>query len=315
MVRLAVKWPEASEALTRTPPRLLGDTSVPGDRAHPGAHEEPAPPLLHFRQPSQPRADMAEQWHLLIAHNGRQVREVLHQIFLGAGYKCLLANDGSAGLEAFRQSRPPLVITELNLPHSLPPSGVFGGIELLKQVRREDPDVAVIVVSDSPHRETATECLQLGADAYIRMPLNVDELLTAAERALRARQKYPTERGQDQVGVSRVGGQGQEMGEVGSLEYAESFVEYFEGHSEHEALFIPEATVANEVVALMWTQPLTREAMEAVWRLMVDIDRIAHYDGTGWYGFRSAVDAWLSLKGHRALPARDTPPGWSSGDG
>jgi len=44
--------------------------------------------------------------------------------------------------------------------------------------------VAVIVVSDSPHRETATECLQLGAEAYIRMPLNVDELLTAAERAL-----------------------------------------------------------------------------------------------------------------------------------
>ncbi len=35
-VQLAVKWPEASEALTRTPPRLLGDTSVPGDRAHPG---------------------------------------------------------------------------------------------------------------------------------------------------------------------------------------------------------------------------------------------------------------------------------------
>ena len=36
MVRLAVKWPEASEALTRTPPRLLGNTSVPGDRPHPG---------------------------------------------------------------------------------------------------------------------------------------------------------------------------------------------------------------------------------------------------------------------------------------
>jgi hypothetical protein len=94
------------------------------------------------------------------------------------------------------------------------------------------------------------------------MPLNVDELLTAVERALRARQKYPTERGKDQVGVSRVGGQGQEMGEVGSIEYAESFLEYFEGQSEHEALFIPEATAANAVVALMRTQPLTREAIE-----------------------------------------------------
>jgi len=40
--QLAVKWPEASEgpeaseALTRTPPIDWGDTSVPGDRAHPG---------------------------------------------------------------------------------------------------------------------------------------------------------------------------------------------------------------------------------------------------------------------------------------
>jgi len=34
--QLAVKWPEASEALTRTSPDCLGDTSVPGDRTHPG---------------------------------------------------------------------------------------------------------------------------------------------------------------------------------------------------------------------------------------------------------------------------------------
>jgi len=55
------------------------------------------------------------------------------------------------------------------------------------------------------------------------------------------------------------------MGEVGSIEYAQSFLEYFEGHSGMKALFIPEATVANEVVALMRAQPLTREAIEAVW--------------------------------------------------
>ena len=57
---------------------------------------------------------MAEQRHLLIVHNERQVREVLLQIFVAAGYNCLVANDGSAGLQAFRESRPPLVITQLN---------------------------------------------------------------------------------------------------------------------------------------------------------------------------------------------------------
>ena len=94
------------------------------------------------------------------------------------------------------------------------------------------------------------------------------------------------------------------MSAIGSIEYAESFIAYFETHSADEALFAPEATVAKEVVALMRAQPLTREAIETVWRLMVDVDRVAHYDGTGWHGFRNAVQAWLSLKGYRALPER-----------
>lgn len=133
---------------------------------------------------------MAECGVLIIAEH-RQIREVLHQIFLSFGYNCLVANDGREGLKEFRKSRPPLVITQLNLPHHLPPSGAFASIELLKQVHRVDPDAAVIVISDSLDRETATECLKLGAEAYIRTPLNVDELLTAVERALEARHRTP----------------------------------------------------------------------------------------------------------------------------
>ena len=38
-----------------------------------------------------------ERRDILIVDDDRQVREVLHQIFLGANYKCLLANDGHEG--------------------------------------------------------------------------------------------------------------------------------------------------------------------------------------------------------------------------
>ena len=122
-----------------------------------------------------------ERRDILIVDDDRQVREVLHQIFLGANYKCLLANDGHEGLEGFRASRPPLTVTDLKMP-------VMGGIELLQHIRQEDPDAAVIVLTGAADVKTAIASLQLGAYDFIMKPVNVDELLIAADRALERRQ-------------------------------------------------------------------------------------------------------------------------------
>ena len=53
---------------------------------------------------------------ILIVDDDRQVRDVLHQIFLSAGYTCHLAEDGPKGLEVFTAARPPLVVTDLKMP-------------------------------------------------------------------------------------------------------------------------------------------------------------------------------------------------------
>ena len=53
---------------------------------------------------------------ILIVDDDRQVREVLHQIFLHAGYHCRLAQDGRDGVASFKASRPPLTVTDLKMP-------------------------------------------------------------------------------------------------------------------------------------------------------------------------------------------------------
>src|SRR5580765_6127571 len=125
------------------------------------------------------------QREVLIVDDDRQVRDVLHQIFLGAGYKCLLANDGQEGVEVFRsairEARSPLTVTDLKMP-------VMGGIDLLQQVRQADPDAAVIVLTGAADVKTAISSLKLGAYDFIMKPVNVDELLIAADRALERRQ-------------------------------------------------------------------------------------------------------------------------------
>ena len=118
---------------------------------------------------------------ILIVDDDAQVRDVLHQIFLSADYGCLLATNGLEGLEVFRASRPPLTVTDLKMP-------VMDGIALLDEIRREDADAAVIVLTGAPDVKTAIDSLKLGAYDFIMKPVNVDELLFAAERALERRQ-------------------------------------------------------------------------------------------------------------------------------
>src|SRR5919108_501403 len=124
-----------------------------------------APPMKRSMPPSAPgktrslRRDRRRKSHdmaqrdLLIVDDDRQVREVLHQIFVAAGYICLLANDGREGVEVFKAGRPPLVVTDLKMP------GITG-IELLQQVRAVDDDVAVIVLTGAADVKTAINSLK-----------------------------------------------------------------------------------------------------------------------------------------------------------
>jgi response regulator RpfG family c-di-GMP phosphodiesterase len=122
-----------------------------------------------------------ERKHVLLIDDDEQVREVLRQIFRAAGFECLLAADGAEGLRLFQSARPALVVTDLKMP-------VLDGIGTLTAIQAIDPDAAVMVLTGAPDVKTAIESLKLGAYDFIMKPVNVDELLIAAERALERRQ-------------------------------------------------------------------------------------------------------------------------------
>ncbi len=106
---------------------------------------------------------------------------MLQQIFLAAGYDCLQAGNGQDAVAVFRSSRPPLTVTDLRMPG-------LDGIGVLSAIRDLDADAAVVVLTGAPDVKTAIDSLRLGADDFIMKPVNVDELLIAAERALERRQ-------------------------------------------------------------------------------------------------------------------------------
>jgi response regulator RpfG family c-di-GMP phosphodiesterase len=118
---------------------------------------------------------------VLIVDDDPQIRDVLQQIFVTAGYRTRQASDGQAGLETFRAWHPPLVVTDLSMP-------LMDGRALLNELRNDDPDAAVIVLTGAGDIKTAIACLKHGAHDFIMKPVDIDELLVAAERALERRQ-------------------------------------------------------------------------------------------------------------------------------
>jgi len=118
---------------------------------------------------------------ILIVDDDRPVRDVLHQIFRAAGYDCIVAGDGREGLDAFHARQPSLVVTDLKMP-------VMSGLELLRRIHAAGDETAVIVLTGAADVKNAIESLKLGAYDFIMKPVNTEQLLIAAERALERRQ-------------------------------------------------------------------------------------------------------------------------------
>ncbi len=118
---------------------------------------------------------------VLIVDDDCMVRELLGAIFTTSGYQCRLASNGAEGLAAFRAERPALSVTDVRMP-------VLDGLQFLKQALIIDPDAAVLVLTGVGDVQTAVDILNGGAYDFIQKPVNPEELLIKAERALERRQ-------------------------------------------------------------------------------------------------------------------------------
>jgi cyclic di-GMP phosphodiesterase len=118
---------------------------------------------------------------VLLVDDDEDVRELLHEIFRSSGYRCRLASNGREALDAFAAEWPPLTVTDIKMP-------VMDGLEFLKRARALDPDAVVVVLTGVGDVRTAVESLTGGAYDFLLKPVNPDDLLHAAERALEHRQ-------------------------------------------------------------------------------------------------------------------------------
>jgi two-component system alkaline phosphatase synthesis response regulator PhoP len=128
---------------------------------------------------------MAER--LLIIEDDPSILHGLQMNLRLEGYVPLTAMDGAEGLRLWRQHHPELVILDLMLPKK-------SGLEVLREIRAEDPDTRVLVLSAKGHEADKVLGLSLGADDYITKPFGLPELLARIRASLRRARRESEQR-------------------------------------------------------------------------------------------------------------------------
>src|ERR1700689_120629 len=118
---------------------------------------------------------------ILVVDDEGDIRDLISGILTDEGYETRSAGDSETALAAVRARRPQLIILDIWLQGSK-----LDGIQVVDVLKREQPDVPVVMISGHGTIETAVASIKKGAYDFIEKPFKADRLLHVVERALEA---------------------------------------------------------------------------------------------------------------------------------
>lgn len=116
---------------------------------------------------------------ILVVDDEADIRELVSGILQDEGFETRLARDSDTALAAIRSRRPQLIILDIWLQGSR-----LDGLSVLDEVKRDYPELPVIVISGHGTIETAVAAIKRGAYDFVEKPFKADRLLILVERAL-----------------------------------------------------------------------------------------------------------------------------------
>jgi two-component system NtrC family response regulator len=105
-------------------------------------------------------------------------REILEGFLVKQGYEAMAAEDGQKALEKFKSGAFELILTDYRMPE-------MDGIQLLREVRRLQPEAIVVIMTAYGTVGTAVAAMKEGAYDYLTKPIDLDELLLLIQRVER----------------------------------------------------------------------------------------------------------------------------------
>ncbi len=116
---------------------------------------------------------------ILIVDDERDIRELIGDILRDEGYAVRLAGNSDDCMSEINADPPALMILDIWLKDSR-----MDGIDILKSVKRDNPDVPVVIISGHGNIEIAVAAIKQGAYDFIEKPFNIDQLMVVVSRAM-----------------------------------------------------------------------------------------------------------------------------------
>jgi len=113
---------------------------------------------------------------ILIADDEAIMRKNLREVLSEEGFQLVEATDGRDAVTKACALIPPVMLLDINMP-------VLDGLSALREIKKEAPQISVIMFTAYGTSERAIEAMKIGAFDYLEKPFDLDELLIIIRRA------------------------------------------------------------------------------------------------------------------------------------
>ncbi|OYU39153.1 MAG: sigma-54-dependent Fis family transcriptional regulator [Pseudorhodobacter sp. PARRP1] len=117
--------------------------------------------------------------NILIVDDEKDIRELIGDILKDEGYTVRLAANSDDCMSEINTEAPSLMILDIWLKDSR-----MDGIDILKTVKRDNPDIPIVIISGHGNIEIAVAAIKQGAYDFIEKPFNIDQLMVVVSRAM-----------------------------------------------------------------------------------------------------------------------------------
>ena len=114
---------------------------------------------------------------ILVIDDEKHIAEAIKLNLKMAGHEVVVGINGLEGLNWWKEFQPDLIIVDLMMPE-------IDGVGVIKEIRKRDAKIPILVISAKDHVKEKIHCLSLGVDDYLSKPFDLDEFLLRVDRLL-----------------------------------------------------------------------------------------------------------------------------------